>query len=255
MYAWNSTSSLSTLTHSLPLLTFSNFSSSSSLLFQTIPTQIKEAQSSIDEISSLIVSYLGLVLQTPDLFPNNTKGKQSLSPLTALVPSLVNLSSTPTSAFSSSTPSTSQVSLMDSWGTFEDSEVPIFLTELAKRFDGDGLDQILGPALVEIVRRIRDGDNGEEAGSSGSTSANGQQQQQQPQQPQGGMDQAAAQAFLAQLLGQAPPNPGGPGPLNGLGALGRPPKEGYNISGLEWRPYVMAMVEASENKSIAAMVS
>jgi len=215
---------------------------------------MKEAQASLDEISSLVVSYLGLVIQTPDLFPNNTKGKQSLSPL-ALVPSLVNLSSTPTSAFSTSAPSTSKTSLLDSWGIFEDSEVPLFLSELAKRFDGDGLDQVLGPALVEITRRIRDGDNGE-ASTTTSSSSNGQQeQQQQPLAPgPGGMDQAAAQAFLAQLLGQAPPAPGGPGALAGLGGLNKP-KEGYKISGLEWRPYVMALVEASENKAIAAMVS
>lgn len=200
------------------------------------------------------MSYAGLVLQDPSMFPGNEVNGKPLTPL-VLLPSLLKLSATPSSAFSSGT----STGLERTGGVaLEPFEVPIFLGELAKRFgDGEGLDDILGPVFSEITRLIRDGEgNAASQAATPSTSA-----------PAPNINSAAAagdvQAVLAALLGQAgaagmPGAGAAPGGASGaLGALGMGAqrREGMNIAGFEWRPYVMAVVEACDNKQIAQTVS
>ncbi|PWN52986.1 hypothetical protein IE53DRAFT_373262 [Violaceomyces palustris] len=225
-------------------------------LRKAIPQDVQAGMDSLKETRSLIISYVGLVLQAPDMFPNSESEGKTISPL-ALVPSLLKLSATPVSAFGGITSSSITTDVTKDWVTLEPEEVPAFMEELAARFgDGEGLEEIIGPAFSEITRRIRDGE-----GEVPVPTAAG------PSQPvttsQESLNAAVAtgnvQAVLAHLLGQAgaagmpDARVGAPNPMDLLGMGKR--KEGLSIGGLEWRPYVTAIVEATENKRIAAAMT
>ncbi|SPO30953.1 related to UFD2 - ubiquitin fusion degradation protein [Ustilago trichophora] len=218
----------------------------------------------LEEIRALLISYAGLVLQTPDMFPNAAKPNGTpLTPL-VLVDSLTRVSSSISNfGFSSSDASSphSNVDLTTKFETIDGDDLPVFLQELAARFGNDeGLDEILGPAFTELTRRIRDGDRGSDApAASSSPTAHGAA----AAPGGGGVDSAAlnqafnnqdAQSVIAQLLAGRMPGAqqgAGPGPL---GANAKP-NEGLTIAGLEWRPYVNAIVEAVEIKPIASMLA
>ncbi|SPO49352.1 related to UFD2 - ubiquitin fusion degradation protein [Moesziomyces antarcticus] len=216
----------------------------------------------LEEIRGLLVSYAGLVLQTPDMFPNAAKPNGTpLSPL-VLVDSLTRVSSSmSTFGFSSSDASAhSTTDLTTSFETIDADDLPVFLSELAARFgNGEGLDDILGPAFAELTRRIRDGDRGADPVPPASSSTASQAQTASTQ--AGGVNPAAlnqafasqdVQSVIAQLLaGRIPGAQQGANPL----APNAKPTEGLTIVGLEWRPYVNAIVEAVEIKSIANMLA
>ncbi|CAO1625779.1 unnamed protein product [Sympodiomycopsis kandeliae] len=207
-----------------------------------------EALSILDSISSLIVSYAGLLLTSPDMFPNHTKNNQVISPH-VLVPSILNLSGVATLE--------GQASTSTSWATLDQNEIPQFLEQLAKRFDGDGLEDIIGPALTEITRRIRDG----------ISSSPGPSSQSEPSQPDGGNQealQAAAQAgdvraVLAHLLNRGPQAAGNAanGALAGINPLQPSPssnQNGMHLGAFEWRSHVLPVVDLADNKAIAAAI-
>ncbi|KAJ1025115.1 hypothetical protein NDA16_002621 [Ustilago loliicola] len=216
----------------------------------------------LEEIRALLISYAGLVLQTPDMFPNATKPNGTpLSPM-VLVDSLTRVSSSISSfGFSSSdTASTSHstTDLTTKFETVDGDDLPVFLNELANRFgNDDGLDEILGPAFTELTRRIRDRDRGSEAAAAAAPSNTGANAL-----PANGRVDAAAlgqavannnvQQVLADLL--ADRIPGGRAGAGPQGAYNKP-TEGLTIAGLEWRPYVNAIVEAVEIKPIASMLA
>ncbi|GAA5817498.1 hypothetical protein MFLAVUS_011046 [Mucor flavus] len=81
----------------------------------------------LDNVKTLLVSYSGLVLQIPDMFPQVDTG--SLGPQ-QLVPRL------------KAQPDTPQGLPTD------------YLDEFVARFDNDGLDDVLGPALVSLAREL-----------------------------------------------------------------------------------------------------
>ncbi|KAN0064334.1 Ubiquitin conjugation factor E4 [Thecaphora frezii] len=231
---------------------------------KALPNDAQAAYAVLEHVRSLLISYIGLVLQTPDMFPNSQKGIKTVSPL-VLVPSLIRVAA-PISSFGvTSDPSASTTELSRDWETIDPSFMPAFTAELAQRFgEGEGLDEILGPAYSELTRRIRDGDEETPlaADRPGPSSAvNGPALNTTE-----ALNQAAAagnvQAVLAHLLGQAGAAglPGAAG--GGRGAAGVPglpgfgkQKEGLTIAGLEWRPYVNALVEATQDKRIAAMIA
>ncbi|GAC74338.1 ubiquitin fusion degradation protein-2 [Moesziomyces antarcticus T-34] len=216
----------------------------------------------LEEIRGLLVSYAGLVLQTPDMFPNAAKPNGTpLSPL-VLVDSLTRVSSSmSTFGFSSSDVSAhSTTDLTTSFETIDADDLPVFLSELAARFgNGEGLDDILGPAFAELTRRIRDGDRGADPVPQASSSPASQAQSATTQ--AGGVNPTAlnqafasqdVQSVIAQLLaGRIPGAQQGANPL----APNAKPNEGLTIVGLEWRPYVNAIVEAVEIKPIASMLA
>lgn len=220
----------------------------------------------LQEIRALLISYAGLVLQTPDMFPNAAKPNGTpLSPL-VLVDSLTRVSSSISSfGFSSSQASSSHtnVDLTTRFETIDGDDLPIFLNELAARFGNDeGLDEILGPAFTELTRRIRDGDRGSDAAANSSTSPATQGGASASAPAAGGVNPAAlnqalanqdVQSVIAQLLAGRMPGAqqGTGGPL----AANAKPSEGLTIAGLEWRPYVNAIVEAVEIKPIANMLA
>lgn len=229
-----------------------------------VPSDQPQALAALEEIRALLISYAGLVLQTPDMFPNATKPNGTpLSPL-VLVDSLTRNSSTISSfGLSSSDASSSHtaVDLTAKFETVDGDDLLVFLGELAARFGNDeGLDEILGPAFTELTRRIRDGDRGADVAppSTSVSSAQGAA----PAPARGDVNQAAlntalanqdVQSVIAQLLAGRVPGAQsqGAGPL----AVNAKPNEGLTIAGLEWRPYVNAIVEAVEIKPIANMLA
>lgn len=223
----------------------------------------------LEEIRALVISYAGLVLQSPDMFPNSTKPNGTpLSPL-VLVDSLTRVSSS-ISSFGFSTTSEASTShstadLTTKFETIDGDDLPVFLNELAVRFgNDDGLDEILGPAFTELTRRIRDGDRGSDTpASSSSLPMHSTGQAAAP--ASGGVNPAAlnqalanqdVQSVIAQLLAgrMAGAQPGAQPGTAPLGAIAKP-NEGLTIAGLEWRPYVNAIVEAVEIKPIANMLA
>ncbi|SOV01532.1 related to UFD2 - ubiquitin fusion degradation protein [Ustilago sp. UG-2017a] len=223
------------------------------------PADQPKALAALEEIRALLISYAGLVLQTPDMFPNATKPNGTpLSPM-VLVDCLTRVSSSISSlGFSSSDVSSSSHSATDlttKFETVDGDDLSVFLNELAARFGNDeGLDEILGPAFTELTRRIRDGDRGPDTPAPSSSITNAL--------PVNGRVDAAAlgqavannnvQQVLADLLaGRIPGGRAGAGPQGAF----QKPNEGLTIAGLEWRPYVNAVVEAVEIKPIASMLA
>lgn len=214
-----------------------------------------EAITVLDGISQLVVSYAGLILTAPDMFPNHTKNGQTISPL-VLVPSILNLSGVATLE--------GQASTSTSWTTLDQNEIPQFLEQLSRRFDGDGLEDIIGPAVAEITRRIRDGLSAPSPSSSSSSTNPPPSPRPQPNQE---AIQAAAQAgdvraVLAHLLGggaQAAGNAAngaaatGANPLAQLGR-GQRPNDGMHLGAFEWRSHVLPLVEMADNKAIASAI-
>ncbi len=145
------------------------------------PADQSKALAVLQEVRALLISYAGLVLQTPDMFPNAAKPNGTpVSPM-VLVDSLTRVSSSVSSfGFSSSDSSSShsKVDLTTKFETIDGDDLPVFLNELAARFGNDeGLDEILGPAFTELTRRVRDGDRGSDASSpSNASSATGEPQ-------------------------------------------------------------------------------
>lgn len=140
--------------------------------------------------------------------------------------------------------------------------MPQFLEQLATRFDGDGLEDIIGPALTEITRRIRDGiSNQSQASTSTSTSTPAGQNPAPSIQNQDAL-QAAAQAgdvraVLAHLLGGGAQAAGNAANRAAAGANPLAPlknKDGMHLGAFEWRSHVLPVVEMTDNKAIAAAI-
>ena len=60
---------------------------------RTIPEEAERALQALQGVRTLLISYAGLVLQMPDMFPSMEKGGRMLSPR-ALVPTLLQLGAT-----------------------------------------------------------------------------------------------------------------------------------------------------------------
>ncbi|KAI0712081.1 ubiquitin elongating factor core-domain-containing protein [Earliella scabrosa] len=103
------------------------------------PLQQQQAVDVLDKVRDLIVSYIGLTLQEPEMFPQpNIPGKEFGSQ--ELVPSFMSLS-----ALSGPYLSSSSTNLLDS------SEIEAFLQDLVRRFEPEGdLDGVLGPVVVKL---------------------------------------------------------------------------------------------------------
>lgn len=244
-----------------------------------------ESQVILEQVRSLIVSYLGLVMQSPDMFPNDCKPSTSylrhreVSPL-CLVPSLVRQSGG--SLASSMDPYSSQITESsisagdaNRWAIFEPHEVPFLLWDLAKRFESEGLNEILGPALTDISRQIKDGiddgtkqsksQNGASTSATSSSSSAGAPSLESNANE--ALNAAAAagdvQAVLAHLLGQAGAAnmPGArrgnaqPAAANLPGLSAIAPDNGLHLGSMEWTVYVSALSNCAEIKIIAAMMT
>ncbi|CAE6469063.1 ubiquitin conjugation factor E4 B [Rhizoctonia solani] len=99
---------------------------------------LQRATEILDKLRELVVSYAGLTLQDPAMFPQPegvTLGAQEL------LPSLLSLSSAPLNA--------GQTALGLGAG-----DVEAFIGDLAKRFVDDGLDDIFGPIINMVVAAL-----------------------------------------------------------------------------------------------------
>ncbi|CAG8659538.1 10237_t:CDS:10, partial [Acaulospora colombiana] len=103
------------------------------------PKELERANALLEKLRELVISYAGFTLQDPSMFPQPSNGK----PLGAaeLLPSLYGLGSAP-SIYSVASES---ATLLNPTGELES-----FLLDLVKRFDKDGLEDVLG----DVVRRI-----------------------------------------------------------------------------------------------------
>ncbi|PWN45419.1 hypothetical protein IE81DRAFT_320175 [Ceraceosorus guamensis] len=232
---------------------------------KVLGSKAPHGQAVLDELRRLLTSYMGLVLQDASIFPGTSKngGKMTVSGLT-LLPSLLKESTAasgdPYTSSSSSSSAAYQLPRKGEWATIDSVDLPLFLSELAERFQDEGLEEIIEPPLHEISRHVR---NGRDAGGSAqattqSDSANGQNSAAEAEAARGrALQEAAAagnvQAVLAQLLAGGAPAAGG-GVPGGRAAAGPSRNEGMTIEGMDWRSHLTAVVETLEVKPIAAKV-
>lgn len=211
-----------------------------------------QALALINQMQDLITSYAGLVLITPDMFPCDTKKNgQKVSPL-VLVSSLLNISGVSSTSNGSSTSA--------NWAVLDQHEVISFLSALVSRFDGEELDQIIGPAFSEISRRIRDGANSEPSSQTSVTGSNASAGGQSSSDLQAAAQSGDVRAVLAHLLGANTGN--GPADVTGadggpLGLLGgQQSSKGMHVGDFEWRSHVLPIVELIESsKQVASTVA
>ncbi|KAL0961455.1 hypothetical protein HGRIS_006400 [Hohenbuehelia grisea] len=105
------------------------------------PVEAQTAAEILEKIRTLVISYAGLTLQEPEVFPQPSG--RPLGPL-ELVNPLLSLSalSTPLLGSSSST----------SPGTLTPSDIEQFLQDLARRFEPDNeIDGVLGPVITHLL--------------------------------------------------------------------------------------------------------
>ncbi|KAL9938868.1 hypothetical protein V8E36_002587 [Tilletia maclaganii] len=236
---------------------------------------VSSRQPILDQVRRLLISYIGLVLQNPEMFPCHKKaGNLTVSPL-VLVPTLLksNTASSGSSLYGGGASSSSASNTAD-WVVIPADEVSSFVSDLIARFGSDEdneLGEILGPALQEITRRVRDGEQADPSASNpisgaGAGSAAPQrelqrqiaqalrtgnfgaitqliQQQQQQQQGGAGGNGAGARGALAALLG------------GGGADVMAPPKEGMTLAGLDWRVHSNAIAEVVAHKQVAEMIT
>ncbi len=104
-----------------------------------MPLQQQQATELLDKLRDLIISYTGLTLQEPEMFPQpNIPGKEFGAQ--ELIPSFMSLS-----ALSGPYLSASSTNLLDA------SEIELFLQDLVRRFEPDNeIDSVLGPVVVKL---------------------------------------------------------------------------------------------------------
>ncbi|RDX42611.1 hypothetical protein OH76DRAFT_1410953 [Lentinus brumalis] len=116
-----------------------NAARSALLKKNVVPLQQQQATELLDKLRDLIISYTGLTLQEPEMFPQpNIPGKE-FGPQ-ELIPSFMSLS-----ALSGPYLSASSTNLLDA------SEIELFLQDLVRRFEPDNeIDSVLGPVVVKL---------------------------------------------------------------------------------------------------------
>lgn len=222
--------------------------------------QSKEPQKILDNLRALIVSYLGLVMLTPDMFPNSSKPpasqlrEKAVSPL-CLVPSLLRQGSGTDPYSSTSSSSSPGYADVNKWAIFDSHDLPAALTDLTRRFDGDGLEELIGPPLTYISTQII---SGVDDGTTNSTSRSANAANVSSGNNNNAINAAAAagdvRGVLAHLLGQANNNT----PQTGISGSSPGPastsSEGLNLGSMEWTTYVNAIYDCTEIKGMAANI-
>lgn len=117
---------------------------------------VASAMPVINKLKELIISYAGFSLQDPTMFYQPPGYVISAN---QVIPTLISICRKvagskellgPLQGLASVSPLTSLSSSAQSSTTLEASEIEPFLADLAARFDGDGLDEILGPVFVDL---------------------------------------------------------------------------------------------------------
>lgn len=176
------------------------------------------APDALQYVRGLLVSYAGLLLEMPDMFPRYTKHGKTLGPR-ALVPTLLRLAVTTDD---------DAVAPTYDWDAPPPSLARDFVADFVARFAPDGeLDGLLGSALQALTQRILAPQRTADASES------------EPSALPGGADQDVY-SVLSQML-QMP--------------LPRTPKhEGMTLTQLDWQPIALALAAALDIKALAAVV-
>ncbi|KIK52087.1 hypothetical protein GYMLUDRAFT_50156 [Collybiopsis luxurians FD-317 M1] len=104
------------------------------------PVETQNALSKLDKVRDLVISYAGLTLQEPEMFPQPSG--RPLGPPELVAP-LLSLSALSTPLYSSNTSSPN---------TLSPSDVEQFLQDLARRFEPDNeIDDVLGPVIRQLL--------------------------------------------------------------------------------------------------------
>jgi ubiquitin conjugation factor E4 B len=145
------------------------------------------------------------------------------------------------------------------WATFAPHELPVILNELGKRFEDEGLGEIIEGALANISEQLLNGRSDEESKQSvapiGSSSPSNTQVQNND-----ALNRAAAagdvRSVLAHLLGQAQPGArpqqGSSNPL-ASSSLGMP-IDGIHLGSMDWLTYASAFSDCSDVKAIGVAI-
>ena len=105
-----------------------------------MPLEQQQALDTLDKLRDLIISYTGLTLQEPDMFPQPTVPGKELG-AAELVPSFMSLSALSGPYLTAGSSGT----LLDS------SEIETFLHDLVRRFEPDNeIDLVLGPVVARL---------------------------------------------------------------------------------------------------------
>ncbi|EPQ54429.1 hypothetical protein GLOTRDRAFT_139020 [Gloeophyllum trabeum ATCC 11539] len=103
------------------------------------PSEVQQALGVLDKLRDLVISYAGLTLQEPEMFPQPSG--RDLGPAELVAP-LLSLTSLSAPLLSSSYPDAS----------LSPSDVEPFLHDLVRRFEPDGeLDGVLGPVVERLL--------------------------------------------------------------------------------------------------------
>lgn len=211
---------------------------------------LPEALRALQHVRGLLISYAGLLLDMPDMFPRCEKHGDMLGPH-ALSPTLLNLA-----AVHDDTP----LPAVCEWMAVPPSLAPVFLDELIARFSqDDSLDPVLGRAMRALTQYILK----PPGTSSAAASTSARSPQASSSSPLTGTASAASaatststqnadlndvQSVLAQMLGLPDPRAHGSSQF----APAMPAPEGMSIAQLDWQPIQMAVVAAVEHKTLAA---
>ncbi|WFD25906.1 RING-type E3 ubiquitin transferase [Malassezia nana] len=184
-----------------------------------------EALGALQHVRGLLVSYAGLVVEMPDMFPRSEKHGETLS-AAALVPTLLQLAVT-----TDDNADASVVSAHD-WAAPPPSLAHEFVTDLVSRFaPEDALDGLLGEAMHALTQRILASPSGTKASQNDHSAPSADQD---------------VYRVLAQML-QAPMPPATGGGVS-------MPSEGMTLSELDWQPIARAIAAALDIKALAAAV-
>ncbi|CCU97361.1 unnamed protein product [Malassezia sympodialis ATCC 42132] len=182
------------------------------------------APGALQHVRGLLVSYAGLVIEMPDMFPRHTKHGEALGPQ-ALVPTLLRLAVT--------MGDDAVVPSAYDWAAPPPSLARDFVADIVTRFaPDDALDGLLGAALHALTQRVLEPQReaGAEARASGHGSASS-----------GASADQDAYSVLAQMLQMPVPR-----------AL--PQQEGMTLTQLDWQPIALALAAALDMKPLAAAV-
>ncbi|CAK5270237.1 unnamed protein product [Mycena citricolor] len=104
------------------------------------PVDVQNALTRLEKLRELVISYTGLTLQEPQMFPQPS-GKALGSP--ELVSALLSISALSTPLFGSSS---------SSQNTLTPGDIEAFLQDLARRFEPDDeIDGVLGPVVEQLL--------------------------------------------------------------------------------------------------------
>ncbi|WFD06541.1 RING-type E3 ubiquitin transferase [Malassezia vespertilionis] len=194
---------------------------------QLPPHLVQLGTSALENTRGLITSYIGLVMQMPDMFPRDSKRGMTVSPK-SLVPTLLNIGATDTLAYDG------DAEVVGEWSKIPSVDASQFLVDIVARFGPEGtLDDTVGAALYAMTQRVR----------SGVSNDTEQEDRAQRSEPTGDVQQV-----LAQLLGM-------PDPRMVSGSESHAEPHGMAITDLNWRPIQLAVVAMMEYKPLASAVA